>query len=32
MLLMFCRKNKGNKKGRYPSENTDLNLSMDYKF
>ncbi len=26
MLLMFCRKNKGNKKGRVPSEGLDLNL------
>ena len=26
MLLMFCGKNKGNKKGRNPSEDTDLNF------
>ncbi|MBQ8969508.1 MAG: hypothetical protein IJ064_07250, partial [Bacteroidaceae bacterium] len=26
MLLMFCGKNKGNKKGRVPSEGLDLNL------
>ena len=26
MLLMFCGKNKGNKKGRVPSEELDLNL------
>ncbi|MBR4387627.1 MAG: hypothetical protein IKT00_00375, partial [Prevotella sp.] len=25
MLLMFCRKNKGNKKGRVPSEELGLN-------
>ena len=31
MLLMFCRRNKGNKKGRNPSEDTDLNLCMDEK-
>ena len=26
MLSMFCGKNKGNKKGRVPSEGLDLNL------
>ena len=26
MLLKFCGKNKGNKKGRVPSEGLDLNL------
>ena len=26
MLSMFCGKNKGNKKGRVPSEELDLNL------
>ena len=31
MLLMFCGKNKDNKKGRNPSEDTDLNLSVGKK-
>jgi hypothetical protein len=31
MLLMFCGENKGNKKGRNPSKETDLNLCMAQK-
>ena len=32
MLLMFCCKNKGNKKGRVPSEELGLNLYVGQKF